>query len=130
MNSATSTLRKLQRQVAVLSTRLSELDSTENCPSDSAESGGTVSGDDEFGGGEFESRPGPSGDDRQGYASMRVTKLRGACLTNSGPNMVRCTKVLVWTPLMNTVTEENGCAVLEAGVGGHVAGLNMAVATA
>ena len=58
VNSATSTLRKLQRQVAVLRARLSELNSTENHPSDGAESGVTGSGDDELGGGEFESRPG------------------------------------------------------------------------
>ena len=43
--------------------------------------------------------------------------------------MVRCTTVLVWIPLVNTVTRGNGCAVLEAGVGGHIAGLNTATAT-
>ena len=57
VNAATSTLRGLQRQVAVLRARLSMLDSTENYLSDGAESGGSVSGEDEFGGGDFVSRP-------------------------------------------------------------------------
>ena len=39
VNSATSTLRELQRQVAVLRARLSVLDSTKNYPSDGADSG-------------------------------------------------------------------------------------------
>ena len=101
VNSATSTLRELQRQMAVLRARLSVLNSTENSPSDGAECGGSTSGEDEFDEGYFEQRP--------------------------GQKLVRCTTVLAWTPLTNTVTLENGCAVLEAGAGGHIAGFTAAM---
>ena len=49
-------------------------------------------------------------------------------ISSSGPgqNLVRCTTVLVWTPLTNTITPENGCAVLEAGAGGHIPGFTAA----
>ena len=54
VNSATSTLRELQRQMAVLRARLSVLNSTDNSPSDGAECGGSVFGEDEFDEGYFE----------------------------------------------------------------------------
>ena len=57
VNSATSTLRELQRQMAVLRARLSVLNSTEDSPSDGAECGGSASGEDEFDEGYFEQRP-------------------------------------------------------------------------
>ena len=57
MKSATSTLRELQRQVAVLRARLSVLNNTENYPSDGAESGGSASGEDEFDEDDFKTRP-------------------------------------------------------------------------
>ena len=34
--------------------------------------------------------------------------------------------MLVWTPSTNTITSENGCAVLEASAGGHIAGFTTA----
>jgi len=77
VNSATSTLRKLQRQVAVLRARLSELNSTENHPSDGAESGVTGSGDDELGGGEFESRPGRACEQSLEDKTQRTSRRKG-----------------------------------------------------
>ena len=58
-------------------------------------------------------------------ARTSLTKV----ISSSGPgqNLVLCTTVLVWTPLTNTVTLENGCAVLEAGAGGHIASFTTAM---
>ena len=79
------------------------LNSTANYPSDGAENGGSVSGEDEFGGDYYESRP-------------RTKK--GKMYNSVG---------------MDSVDEycdsRNGCAALEASVGGHIADLNTAVAT-
>ena len=57
VKSATSTLRDLQRQVAVLRARLSVLNNTENYSSDGAESGSSASGEEEFDEGDFKQRP-------------------------------------------------------------------------
>ena len=57
VNSATLTLRELQRQMEVLRTRLSVLNSTDNSLSDGAECGDSASGEDEFNEGNFEHRP-------------------------------------------------------------------------
>ena len=98
VKSATSTLRELQRQMALLKARLSVLNSSENYPSDGAESGGSATGEDEL-------------------------------ISSSGPgqNLVRCTTVMEGTPKTNTETQEDGCAVLGAGAGGHNAGFTTAM---
>ena len=102
VNSATLTLRELQRQMAVLRTRLPVLNSHRQF--------------------------------LQGTVRNVVTRLLvRTSLTmvisspGRGQNLVRSTTVLVWTPVTNTFTPENGCAVLEAGVGGHVAGFTTAM---
>ena len=75
---ATSTLRELQRQVAVLRARLS-------VPCDSAESGGSTSGEDEF---------------------DEVISNQIAAQDQIWYDVQR---VLVWTPLVNTLTQERMC---------------------
>ena len=77
VESATSTLRELQRQMALLKARLSVLNSSENYPSDGAESGGSASGEDESGEAYFEQLSRTSfGPTYNGVGKDSVTKHR------------------------------------------------------